>query len=127
MKIAVVFDTPYVNWGNEDHWRQMQLEVAKWGQHEPDMEYQIADALARRGHEALLVGVHDDVQPMIDALEAAKPDLVFNGTEGFHDNSDLDHLIPSLLEAEGHRYTGSGPLGLLVSRDKAMSKKILAY
>jgi D-alanine-D-alanine ligase len=32
-----------------------------------------------------------------------------------------------MLEAEGYRYTGSPPVSLLVSRNKAMSKKVLAY
>jgi D-alanine-D-alanine ligase len=32
-----------------------------------------------------------------------------------------------MLEAEGYPYTGSPPLALLVSRNKAMSKKVLAF
>jgi D-alanine-D-alanine ligase len=36
-------------------------------------------------------------------------------------------MVPGILEAEGWRYTGSPPLALLVSRNKAMSKKVLAY
>ena len=127
MKVAVVFDTPYAGWQHEDHWRQMESEVAAWKHDEPEMEYQIADALLKKGHDVFLVGVHDDVQPMIDRLEELKPHLVFNGAKNFHDNAHLDHLIPALLEAEGHRYTGTGPLGLQVTRNKAMSKKILAY
>jgi D-alanine-D-alanine ligase len=50
-----------------------------------------------------------------------------NCAESFRGESRLDHLFPALLEAGGYRYTGSPPLGLQVSRDKAMSKKILAY
>jgi D-alanine-D-alanine ligase len=127
MRIAVVFDTPYPNWDVQAHWTQMEAEVAAWKTDEPEMEYQIADALRRRDHEVSLCGVHDDVQPMIDRLEELKPHLVFNAAEGFHGNAQLDYLIPALLQAEGHRFTGSSPLGLLVSRNKAMSKKILAY
>jgi D-alanine-D-alanine ligase len=40
---------------------------------------------------------------------------------------DLEYLLPGLLEAEGYRYTGAPPLGLQVTRNKAISKKILAY
>jgi D-alanine-D-alanine ligase len=36
-------------------------------------------------------------------------------------------MVPGILEAEGWRYTGAPPLALLVSRNKAMSKKVLAY
>jgi D-alanine-D-alanine ligase len=127
VNIAVVFDTPYPSWEPADHWQQMEREVAAWKQDEPEMEYQIADALRIKKHDVTLCGVHDDVQPMIDRLEQLKPDLVFNSAETFHGNAQLDYLIPSLLEAEGHRFTGCSPLGLLLTRDKATSKKILAY
>jgi D-alanine-D-alanine ligase len=56
-----------------------------------------------------------------------RPDLVFNAAEAFHGNPSLEYLVPGLLEAEGYRYTGSPPQALLVSRNKAMSKKVLAY
>jgi D-alanine-D-alanine ligase len=36
-------------------------------------------------------------------------------------------MVPGMLEAEGYHYTGSPPVALLVSRNKAMSKKVLAY
>ena len=51
MRIAVVFDTPYAGWHHPDHERQMAKEVAAWNDDEPEMEYQIADALRERGHE----------------------------------------------------------------------------
>ncbi len=127
MRIAVTFDTPYPNWAPDQHARQMALEVAGWVQDEPEMEYQVADALTEAGHEVLLAGVHDDLQPMIDMLEAYRPELVFNATESFHGNAKLDYLVPAVLESEGHHYTGSPPLALLVTRNKAMSKKILAW
>lgn len=127
MRIAVTFDTPYPNWDPDQHAHQMALEVGAWQQEEPEMEYQVADALIEAGHEILLAGVHDDLQPMIDLLEDWRPELVFNATESFHGNASLDYLVPSVLESEGYRYTGSPPLALLVTRNKAMSKKILAW
>jgi D-alanine-D-alanine ligase len=127
MRIAVVFDTPYESWEHPEHERQMLKEVAGWEHTEPEMEYQVADALLKRGHEVYLVGVRDDLQPLVKQLADIKPDLVFNGTEAFRRNALLEYMVPGMLEAEGYRYTGSPPLALLVSRNKAMSKKILAY
>jgi len=127
VKIAVVFDTPYVGWGHEDHWRRLETEVAAWTHTEPEMEYQVADALRHNGHEVFLVGVRNDVQHMVDELARFAPDLVFNAVEQFHGRASLDYVLPSLLDAEGYRYTGSPPLGLLVTRNKAMSKEVLAY
>jgi D-alanine-D-alanine ligase len=127
MRIVVTFDTPYDGWEHPDHERQMATEVAAWKHDEPEMEYQIADALRVRGHEVTLVGVRNDLQYLIRCLDDIRPDLVFNGVEAFHGNAGLEYMIPGMLEAEGYRYTGSPPLALLVSRNKAMSKKVLAY
>ncbi|MBA3894371.1 MAG: ATP-grasp domain-containing protein [Gemmatimonadales bacterium] len=127
MRIAVVFDTPYAGWHHPEHERQMTREVAAWHDDEPEMEYQIADALRRRGHEVFLIGVADDLQYLVHSLGEVRPDLVFNAAEAFHGNPALEYMVPGLLEAEGYRYTGAPPQALLVSRNKAMSKKVLAY
>jgi D-alanine-D-alanine ligase len=127
MRIVVTFDTPYEGWGHPDHERQMASEVAAWKHDEPEMEYQIADALRARGHEVILVGVRNDLQYLVQCLAEIQPDLVFNGVEAFHGRAGLEYMVPGMLEAEGYRYTGSPPLALLVSRNKAMSKKVLAY
>jgi D-alanine-D-alanine ligase len=127
MRIAVVFDTPHVGWSPEQHAAQMATEIANRRKVEPEMEYQVAAALVKNGHDVLLIGVNDDLRDMSARLADWKPDLVVNATEAFRDNSELDYLIPALLESEGYRYTGAPPLALLVTRNKAMSKKILAY
>jgi D-alanine-D-alanine ligase len=127
MRIAVVFDTPWAGWTPGQHWVQMEKEVAAWDSNEPDMEYQICDALRRCGHDVHLVGVHDDIHALAAALAEIRPELVFNGAESFHGNAELDYLYAAVIEAEGYRYTGSPPLALLVTRNKAMSKKVLAY
>jgi D-alanine-D-alanine ligase len=127
MRIAVVFDTPYEGWHHPDHERQMAKEVAAWHHDEPEMEYQVADALRERGHDVSLLGVRDDLGYLTEALTEIQPDLIFNCAEAFHHNATLEYLVPGMLEAEGYRYTGSPPLSLLVSRNKAMSKKVLAY
>jgi D-alanine-D-alanine ligase len=127
MRIVVTFDTPYDGWDHPDHERQMATEVAAWKHDEPEMEYQIADALRVRGHDVILVGVRNDLQYLVQCLDEFQPDLVFNAVEAFHGNAGLEYMIPAMLEAEGFHYTGAPPLALLVSRNKAMSKKVLAY
>jgi D-alanine-D-alanine ligase len=127
VRIAVVFDTPYADWTPEQHAARMAEEIKNRKATEPEMEYQVARALQRNGHDVLLLGVYDDLRDMSARLADYKPDLVFNATEAFAENSELDYLIPALLESEGYRYTGAPPLALLVTRNKAMSKKILAF
>jgi D-alanine-D-alanine ligase len=127
MRIAVVFNTPHADWTPDRHASQMATELANQRETEPEMEYQIASALQKNGHDVLLLGVYDDLRDMSSRLADWKPALVFNATEAYLMNSELDYLIPALLEAEGYRYTGAPPLALLVTRNKSMSKKILAY
>lgn len=127
MRVVVTFDTLYDGWEHPDHERQMATEVAAWKHDEPEMEYQIADALRVRGHEVILVGVRNDLQYLVRCLDKIRPDLVFNAVEAFHGNAGLEYMVPGILEAEGWHYTGAPPLALLVSRNKAMSKKVLAY
>ena len=127
MRIAVVFDTPYAGWDHPDHESQMEKDIGAWKTDEPDMEYQIAHALRERGHEIRLIGVRDDLGYMVRSLAEWKPDLVFNGAEAFRGNEALEYLLPGLLEAEGYRYTGAPPLALQLTRNKAISKKVLTY
>jgi D-alanine-D-alanine ligase len=127
MRIAVVFDTPNAGWDHPDHESQMEKDIGAWKTDEPDMEYQIAHALRERGHEIRLIGVRDDLGYMVRSLAEWKPDLVFNGAEAFRGNEALEYLLPGLLEAEGHRYTGAPPLALQLTRNKAISKKVLTY
>jgi len=127
MRVAVVFDTPYSGWDHSDHERQMDREVAAWEVDEPEMEYQIGHALRECGHEIHLLGVRDDLEFLVRHLGEWQPDLVFNGAEAFRGDESLEYLLPGLLEAEGYRYTGAPPLALQMTRNKAISKKVLAY
>lgn len=120
MRISVVFDTPYEGWTDEDFKQEVAAEVE-----EP--EYEVAEALMANGHEVLLVGVHDDLTQLVEEVRDFEPDLVFNCGEGFHGDSSLDYVFAAILDAEGFPYTGTAPIGLLTSRNKAMSKKLLAY
>lgn len=127
MRVAVVFDTPYSGWDHGDHVRQMEREVSAWGTDEPEMEYQIAHALQECGHQVRLHGVRDDLEYLVRDLSDWEPDLVFNSAEAYRGDESLEYLLPGLLEAEGFRYTGAPPLALQVTRNKAISKKVLAY
>jgi len=127
VRVSVVFDTPWTTWTPEDHRRQMERELAGLEEYEPEMEYQVAAALVASGHEVVLLGIHDDPRVLLDHLGTWKPDLVVNCAESFVGDGALDFVSATLLEAGHTPYTGSSPLALQVTRDKAMSKKVLAY
>ena len=120
MKIAVVFDTPNDGWEHEDFKKEVEAEVE-------EAEYEVAEALMAYDHEVLLVGVYNDLFHLFERLRAFEPELVFNCAETFHDRPLLDYVFPAFFESGGYRYTGSPPIALLTTRNKAMSKKVLAY
>jgi D-alanine-D-alanine ligase len=120
MKVAVVFDTLHDGWRDADFKREVAAEIE-------EAEYEVAEALMANHHDVLMVGVHDDLHYMLEHLAAFEPDLVFNCAEACYGSPQLDYLFPALLESEGYRYTGAPPIALLTTRNKAMSKKVLAY
>lgn len=91
------------------------------------MEWDVVTALRKRGHEVLVIGVHDDLTPIRPAIDAFKPTIVFNMMEAFADIGVFDQNIVSYLELLRVPYTGCNPRGLTLSRDKALSRKLLAY
>jgi D-alanine-D-alanine ligase len=58
-------------------------------------------------------------------LKRLKPDIVFNIAEGLRGES-RESQIPAMLEMLGIPYTGSGPLTLSVSLDKALTHQVLS-
>ena len=62
----------------------------------------------------------------IEALRALKPRIVFNLTEWIDGDRTLDQAITGLLEIMKLPYTGTGPEGMQLARDKALSKTIAA-
>jgi D-alanine-D-alanine ligase len=126
LRVAVVFDTPYRQYGPQDHERQCALDLAN-SKIEPDQEYQLGDALRKRGHDVTFLGIRDDVVAALDWLRGNKIDVVFNAAESFRGRDSLDYLVPALLESENVPFTGSPPQALMVTRNKAISKKVLRH
>lgn len=91
------------------------------------MEYDVVVTLRGMGHEIRILGVGNELRPIRDLAEEFKPDIVFNLVEGFDDIRALDANVVSYLELLGIAHTGCNPRGLILSRDKALSKKLLAY
>lgn len=91
------------------------------------MEYDILNALKRRGYTTQCTGIYDDITVMRTAIQDFKPHIVFNMFEQFDGNALFDQHLVSYLELLKVPYTGCNPRGLTLARDKALSKKILTY
>ena len=118
MKIAVIFDALHPEWEDADFKREIEQKAE-------EAEYDVA--LIASEHDVLMIGIGDDVGPMLAKLATFQPKLVFNGCEGFRKNARHEYAIAALLDMYGYRYTGSSPTALLVARNKSLTKKILAY
>ena len=90
-------------------------------------EYDVISTLTAMGHEVQALGVHDDLGDIRRASSDWKPHIAFNLLEGFDDITIFDQNVVSHLELLKLSYTGCNPRGLLLARDKSLSKKLLAY
>ena len=90
-------------------------------------EYDVVSTLQQLGHEVRALGVQDELHPIRDAVDEFKPDLAFNLLEEFQGNVLFDQNVVSLLELLRVPYTGCNPRGLIISREKSLSKKLLVY
>lgn len=90
-------------------------------------EHDVHKALLELGHEVRMVGAYDDLAPIRRTIEDWSPDIVFNLLEEFAGNSAFDYYVVSYFEMTGIPYTGCNPRGLVLARDKAMSKILLSH
>ena len=95
--------------------------------HDWKTERDVMATLRELGHEVQIVAVRDELAPIRDVIEQWQPDIVYNLLEEFLGRQEFDYHVVSYLELMQVPYTGCNPRGLVLSRDKALSKKLLAY
>jgi D-alanine-D-alanine ligase len=99
------------------------LETVQW-KTEHDVRRTLADDLQ---HDVHVLGVKDDLAGIRQATDEFKPHIAFNMLEAFHEVGTFDQNVVSYLELLRLPYTGCNPRGMLLARDKALSKKLLHY
>lgn len=90
-------------------------------------EYDVVEYLKKAGHEVRALGLGDNLSDLRAAIVDWKPDIAFNLLEEFQGIVSYDQHVVAFLELMRQPYTGCNPRGLMISRDKALSKQILAY
>jgi D-alanine-D-alanine ligase len=100
----------------------MDVVNAEW-----KMEHDVIVTLQERGHDVKVLGVHDDLAGIRPTINRFAPHIIFNLMEAFADVTTFDQNVVSYLELLRAPYTGCNPRGLILARDKALSKKLLAY
>jgi D-alanine-D-alanine ligase len=119
-RVVVLFDLAFEPPDDHDYSQYIKDEAF-------ESEAAVVKAIQELGHEALLVAVHGDLFRLTRELKRLQPDLVFNLTEAFANRRDLVPQLAGLLELMGIPYTGTQSLGLGLSQDKYLAKKILSH
>ncbi|HUF93767.1 MAG TPA: hypothetical protein VMR23_15430, partial [Candidatus Limnocylindria bacterium] len=87
---------------------------------------EVAHVLRRAGHHVSGIAV-DGTPECLRALTQTQADLLFNLVESFGDDNSREPHVAAYYDLLGLRYTGSGPRGLTLAMDKAVTKKILGF
>jgi D-alanine-D-alanine ligase len=98
------------------------LETVAWR-----TEHDVVSTLKKLGHEVLPLGVKSELDVIHSAIEGWKPDIAFNLLEEFDGVAVYDQHVVSYLELLHLPYTGCNPRGLMLARDKALTKKVLSF
>lgn len=106
----------------EDAHEKSDAEMAPW-----KTEFDVKMTASSLGHDTEVLGVLDDLAPLREKLLGWKPHLVFNLLEEFHYSPFYESHIVSYLELLKQPYTGCNPRGLLIARDKVLTKRLLLF
>lgn len=118
-RVLVLFDTDGEPPASQDYKKQVEST--------DEAEFDVARALLAKGHEVRLYGFRDNIDQLVAGLRAEPTDVVFNLSERFRGQSALDYTVAAVLEMLGLPYTGASSEGLMLARDKALTKKVFAY
>jgi D-alanine-D-alanine ligase len=99
-----------------------EKEIAEW-----QTEYDVISGLQKIGHDVYMLGVGSDLAPIRDSFAETKPHIAFNLLVHFHGVAVYDQHVVSYMELLRRPYTGCNPRGLMLARDKALSKKLMAF
>jgi len=98
------------------------VKAAEW-----KTEYHVVSTLRALGHEVRPLGVGGELGVIRQAVEEFQPHIAFNLLEGFDDVPGWDANVIGYLELLKVPYTGCNSRGLLLARDKSLTKKVLSY
>jgi D-alanine-D-alanine ligase len=90
-------------------------------------ELDVIEGLEELGHEVIKLGVGSDLGPIRQAFTDLEPDIAFNLLVDFDGVAIYDQHVVGYLELLRKRYTGCNPRGMMLARDKGLSKELLSY
>lgn len=85
----------------------------------------ISGALQTRGHTVATAEIGERPEDLLESLDRAKPDVVFNLCETIRGNSRLEPAVPYLLRWRALPFTGNGPQVISLLLEKSTTKRLL--
>ena len=85
----------------------------------------VSEALSELGHFPVALAFSIDVAAAMEALEAVRPDLVFNLVESVEGTGRLIYLAPALLDHMRIPYTGANTEAVFLTSNKLVAKDCL--
>jgi D-alanine-D-alanine ligase len=89
-------------------------------------EYNALAALTNLGHNVQVIGIGDRLTDLRTSIRDFEPHVVFNLLDEFSGIESYDHYVVAYLELKRQPYTGCNPRGMMISRDKVLTKQVLA-
>ena len=99
-----------------------QRQIDEWR-----TEFDGVSHLKQAGHDVRCIGLLDSLTELRTTIQEWRPHIVFNLLEEFDGIAQYDQHVVAFLELLHQPYTGCNPRGLMLSRDKVLSKQLLAY
>ncbi len=99
-----------------------EQEIDEW-----KTEFDVMSVLRGAGHEVQVLGLYDNLAELRARILEWQPEITFNLLQEFQGIVTYDQHIVAYLELSRQPYTGCNPRGMMLSRDKVLSKQILAY
>ena len=99
-----------------------EKEIETW-----KTEFDVIETLREEGHEVRVLGLGAELAPIRRVIDEFEPRIAFNLMEVFDNVASFDHNVVAYLELLRLPYTGCNSRGLVLARDKSISKKILHY
>lgn len=90
-------------------------------------EYDVFSTLCGLGHDVRVIGIGDQLTELRQAIRDWRPHIVFNLLDEFSGIVSYDHYVVAYLELMRQPYTGCNPRGMMLSRDKVLTKQVLAW
>ena len=90
-------------------------------------EWDVITTLRELGHDVRPLGIGDSLTELRTSITEWQPHVCFNLLEEFGGIVTYDQHVVAYLELMRQPYTGCNPRGMMLSRDKVLSKQILSY